>query len=297
MMSSKRLKFWEVVMSSPRLSFLIFLLLVPTMTACGAHLRSHSREVGFAPTSEDGPQNGPSQSGLRDLAEELGVEGASIENLRRSLAALEELERGAEAQDRLELVIMQARVMQFMVDSQADESDVVRWCRRGDRLAETIREMAPERVEGHYYGAIFLGVRAQHQQFRASMWLDDLETFGRSAVEIDETYDDAGPLRFLGMLLVSAPAWPLGPGDEEEGVEILQHAVEVSDYPLNKLLLARGLIESGDEEMACDTLSEAFTAPQVGRWAVTGPRWRPEAEHLAAQISCQLQSPPGYANL
>lgn len=283
-------------MSSTQLSFLLFLLIAPSLTSCGAHIDSHRREVGFAPTL-GGSQNDSSPTALRALAEELGVEGASIEDLRRSLAALEELERMGEAEDRLELVIMQARVMQFMVESQADENEIVRWCRCGDRLAETIRDLSPERVEGHYYGAVFLGLRAQHQQFRASMWLDDLETFGRSAVEIDETFDDGGPLRFLGMLLVSAPAWPLGPGDSDEGVELLQHAVEVSDYPLNKLLLARGLVENGDEGSACTALSEAFSAPQVGRWAVTGPRWRPEAEHLADQISCQLQSPPGYASV
>jgi len=277
-------------MKTPTFWWLALLLLTPSVSGCGAHVSSHRCEVGFAPTSSI---QSPSTDELRLIAERSGAEGSSVDELRRALAAIEELER-VEGES-VDLIIWKARVVQYMVESLDDTDDILRWCRRGERLAERIRELAPDRVEGYYFGGLFLGMRAQHQRVRAAMWLSDLEAFGRRAVESDETYDDAGPLRFLGMFLVSAPAWPLGPGDTEEGVELLEHAVEVNDYPLNRMLLARGLVENGDDHGACQALREAFSAPAEGRWAITGPRWRPEAERLATQISCQLRTPPGIA--
>ena len=115
-------------------------------------------------------------------------------------------------------------------------------------------------------------------------------------MELDEGYDDGGPLRFLGMFLINAPSFPYGPGDADEGVELLERAAEVSDYPLNQLLLARGLTELGEEEEACHALNEAFSAPTEGRWARTRNRWRPDAEQLATQISCPVRTGPGLAS-
>lgn len=280
-------------MKSPSCAGAILLSVALLVVGCGAYSGSQGREASFSPATTSALHRA-TPGELREIAGEMGREAAPLDDLRRALAALEELERIEGAS--VETTIWQATIVQYLAESTTDEADVTRWCRRGDALAERIRQLDPDRVEGHYFGAIFLGLRAQRQQVRAAMWLGDLESFGRSAVAADERYDDAGPLRFLGMLLVSAPAWPLGPGDTEEGVALLQHAVELSDYPLNRVLLAQGLIANGNEQAACRTLREAMSAPREGRWAVTGPRWRPEAERLAAQMSCSLQPSPGIAS-
>jgi hypothetical protein len=273
-------------------STMVFLLVVATSLAgCGAHVGSQSLVTA---TPDDLKVGIRSPEELRALAAREGVEGAAEVDLLAALRALEEL--GRLEGESVELLVWRARVVQFLVDAQTDERDLLRWCRRGEDLAERLRELAPERVEGHYFGAVFLGQRAQRQPARAALWLPELETLGRRAVEIDESYDDAGPLRFLGMFLVSAPSWPLGPGDSDAGIEHLRRAVELDPYPVNRLLLARGLIEGGDEGAACEALVEADRAPDQGRWAVTGERWRPEVEGLAARISCELSPTPGIAS-
>ncbi len=279
-------------MGASKILWLILLLICPIFIDCSAQVDSHQREVGFASISfVELRRSTPDE--LRDLVEELGVEGAEHDELRQALRALEEIER-TEGEG-VELTIWQAQITFYLLEPLTNEMEVIRWSRRGENLAERIREAAPERVEGYYFGAVFLGLRANHQRVRAVSFLDDLEELGRRAVEIDETYDDAGPLRFMGMLLINAPAWPFGPGDTEEGVELLQRAADLNEYPLNNLLLAQGLVENGDETAACQVLTESADAPREGRWARTSSRWRLETEQLAAEISCQLNAPPGLA--
>jgi hypothetical protein len=286
-------KEWRFSMRDTRLARIALVgVVITSLVGCVAHGRSHSTVAGTI----DGPKVGMrSAEELRAAAERDGVEGAGQVELVAALRALEELQR-IEG-ERVELLVWRMRVVALLVDAQTEERDLLRWCRRGEELAERVRALAPERVEGHYYGAVFLGQRAQRQPSRAALWVSELETLGRRAVELDETYDDAGPLRFLGMFLVSAPSWPIGPGDDDEGLELLQRASAASAYPLNQLLLARALIETDDPGAACEALVGAQGAPTDGRWAITGPRWRPEIDRLADAASCELHGEPGLASV
>jgi hypothetical protein len=266
-------------------------VVITSLAGCVAYGRSQSAVAGAVDEMKVGVR---SAEELRAAAERDGVEGAGQVELVAALRALEELQR-LEGES-VELLVWRVRVVALLVDAQTEERELLRWCRRGEELAERVRELAPERIEGHYYGAVFLGQRAQRQPARAALWVSELETLGRRAVAIDETYDDAGPLRFLGMFLVSAPSWPIGPGDADEGLELLQRANEVSTYPLNRLLLARALVETDDEGAACEALAQTQGEPAEGRWSTTGPRWRPEIERLGDAISCELPSDPGIAS-
>lgn len=269
----------------------LLVVVITSLVGCVAHGRSHSTVAGAV----DGPKVGMrSTEELRAAAARDGVEGAGPVELVAALRALEGLQR-LEGES-VELLVWRMRVVALLVDTQTEERELLRWCRRGEELAERVRELAPERVEGHYFGAVFLGQRAQRQPSRAALWVSELERLGRRAVELDETYDDAGPLRFLGMFLVSAPSWPIGPGDADEGLELMQRANEQSPYPLNRLLLARALIETDDADGACAALLLVEGAPADGRWAVAAPRWQPELERLADTASCELHAEPGLAS-
>lgn len=281
-------------MSASRTVGLLLLLLAPSIGGCVAHVRSQCREVSYAPTSTASDAERRAAE-IRSIEAQLGREGRPDAELRRALALLDELE--ALEGESTELTLERMRVLFYLVEPIPDEEEdeVIELCQRGEALAERIRRGSPERVEGHYYGALFLGLRARHQPLRAAFWMGQLEELGRRAIELDATFDDAGPLRFLGMFLISAPSFPYGPGDPDGGVELLEQANERSEYPLNRVLLARALVEVDDEERACEALNEAFAAPSEGRWALTRERWSRDAEQLAAQISCEVSTTPAVA--
>src|SRR5258708_22718939 len=72
-----------------------------------------------------------------------------------------------------------------------------------------------------------------------------LELLGR-AEAADPEYDQAGPARVQALVLVRAPAWPLGPRDAEAGLASARRAVALRpQYPPNVSALAEALAKTG----------------------------------------------------
>lgn len=219
------------------------------------------------------------------VADELAVEGASREDLMR---ALEGYERAEELVGRtVDSMIRRARTILFIAEPQQGEDETLAWAEAGEELSRQIVERAPNRVEGHYYEALFIGLKAREKSVpKALLLLPRMASRARRAMEIDETYDDAGPLRLMGMLLISAPPWPASVGDTEEGLELLARAVVLSEYPRNRLLLARALIDDDENEDACKQLQPLLRGQVNGHWASAAERWTTEARELAAAAGC-----------
>jgi hypothetical protein len=77
-----------------------------------------------------------------------------------------------------------------------------------------------------------------------------LDALGR-AETADPHYDEAGPARVRALVLIRAPAWPLGPGDTESGLAAARRAVALrTSYPPNLLALAEALSKTGDRSAA-----------------------------------------------
>ncbi len=280
-------------MKAPHIACILVLPTAAVFGGCSAHIGSHQGETAFAPEGAEGAEALPTTpEELLALSRELGREGAPASDLIRAFEALLRL---AETQgETVDLLIRQAQVIRYLVEPMDDRREVIRWARRGEDIAFRVRQLAPERVEGYYYVAMFLGFRAQQQRTVALVLLPRMEENGRRAVAIDETYDDAGPLRFMGLLLVEAPAWPHGIGDPEEGVELLRRAVELNDYPLNYFFLGKALLAIGEEAEACQVLNQAYEAPAEGRWARTREIYLPELRRLIQQNTCP-QANSGFA--
>ena len=84
-----------------------------------------------------------------------------------------------------------------------------------------------------------------------------LELLGR-AEAADPEYDQAGPARVQALVLVRAPAWPLGPGVAEAGLASARRAVALRpDYPPNVLALAEALAKTGDAHGAKESYRRA----------------------------------------
>ena len=85
-----------------------------------------------------------------------------------------------------------------------------------------------------------------------------------AAEAADPEYDQAGPARVKALVLVKAPAWPLGPGDVEAGLASAQRAVALRpQYPPNVLALAEALAKSGDTHGAEDAYRHAADLSQA----------------------------------
>jgi hypothetical protein len=87
------------------------------------------------------------------------------------------------------------------------------------------------------------------------------------------------------LLYVKAPAWPVGPGDLDAGLDLLKQAAgKYPQHPLNHLFYAQALIESDDVPAARRALDQAraLCAPErQGEWAA---HWRAEVDALAAKL-------------
>ena len=95
----------------------------------------------------------------------------------------------------------------------------------------------------------------------------------------DPIYDEAGPARVRALVLLRAPAWPLGPGDAEAGSIAARRAVALRPlYPPNLLALAEAALKTGDDAAARDLYRRAREAALALPAAGDRDEWLREAE-------------------
>jgi hypothetical protein len=124
--------------------------------------------------------------------------------------------------------------------------------------AQACLERAPQEAACLYYQGIALGLKARAHPLQANEALKSmLEALG-TAEAADPGYDQAGPARVKALVLIKAPAWPLGPGDAEAGLASARRAVALRpQYPPNVLALAEALGKNGDAHGAQDAYGHA----------------------------------------
>jgi tetratricopeptide (TPR) repeat protein len=124
--------------------------------------------------------------------------------------------------------------------------------------AQACLDRAPHEAACLYYEAIALGLKARAHPLQANEALKSmLEALG-AAEAADPAYDQAGPARVKALVLIKAPAWPLGPGDAEAGLASAQRALALRpQYPPNVLALAEALAKSGDTHGAAQAYQHA----------------------------------------
>ena len=145
-----------------------------------------------------------------------------------------------------------------------------------ERLAERLSGV-PEAVAAHFWSATSWGLwGTTHSKLSALRKgvASKVRDHSRLAILLDETYGDAGGLRYLGRLYTVAPKVPFITGwiDREEGLVMLRRAVEISRRdPRNLLFLAEAILEyqPGRRDEALDLLRELI-------------RRRPDPDHLIA---------------
>lgn len=215
------------------------------------------------------------------LADDWSQPGSSKEKKLDALLALEHARSlGADA---YVTEVLRARTLFRLVEEHETDARRSDWLDDGVAAAHRAVALNADRVEGHYYLATLVGRQAERATVGALDMIPAILAAAERSVELDRSYDHCGPLLALGMLYVAAPPWPQSIGDPETGIDYLREAVECSDYPVNRIILAEALLDQGEFEEARELLRWVLSRPPEGDWGVAGNRWRPVARELLDQ--------------
>ncbi|MBL4845542.1 MAG: hypothetical protein JKY65_08455 [Planctomycetes bacterium] len=171
----------------------------------------------------------------------------------------------------------------------AADRDRLAYARKALEYARSAIEQDEEGVEGHFYCAIALGRVLEFEFLPDLDQIGELESEAERARELDSTYEHGGPLRFLALLYMNAPPWPIGPelAGEEEEIEALWEEA---------LLLASGWVENhlgfaeflAEEERDAEALAHARQAKAL--LATAEPLLPAAREDMRRRIQALLDS-------
>jgi len=108
----------------------------------------------------------------------------------------------------------------------------------------------PQRVEPYFYYALSLGMLSQIDS--TSQHVDRMAELCERAIEIDESFEHAGPHRFLGLLYYETEGYVTASiGSLDDALSHLKRACEIApNYPLNHLAYGQALMEDDQERKA-----------------------------------------------
>ena len=167
----------------------------------------------------------------------------------------------------------------WLIEHSTDRARRAELSTEGVQLAQWCRERAPQRIDCDYRLALALGQQARERPATAADALPRLTALLGKVVATAPELDEAGGHRVLALVLLRAPAWPIGPGDPEQGLAHAREAVRLfPGFPPNLLALAEALAAtgaSGGEDEALHTCAQADQLarqrlaagdPDAGEW-------------------------------
>jgi hypothetical protein len=154
-----------------------------------------------------------------------------------------------------------------------------------NRDAQACLDQAPQAVACLYYQAIALGLDARAHPLHAADSLKSMIESLSRAEAADPEFDQAGPARVKALVLVKAPAWPLGPGDPDAGLASARRAVSLRpQYPANVLALAEALAKTGDASGARENYLRARDLAQALPPSSDRDDWMRQADQALAKL-------------
>ena len=126
----------------------------------------------------------------------------------------------------------------------------------------------------HFYLGLNLGQLARTKSLGALKLVREMEDEFKTVLELDPTFDHAGPDRTLGLLYKDAPGWPTSIGSRSKARQHLLKAVELSSsFPENRLCLLEAYLEWGERKTAQAQLAATELVLADARKSFTGPAW------------------------
>jgi len=157
--------------------------------------------------------------------------------------------------------------------------------KRGIVVSRHARELKPDRVEGHYWYALNVGLLADVDRSYGLNAVTEMQMALNRAIELDERYDFGGPLCVLGLLHLRTPAPPVSIGSPRKGLRLLQRAVELfPDYPENYVYLAEALRDTGKPDEARKAINVVLQAPPLPDQQFESAKWKQDAQKLLSEL-------------
>ncbi len=151
-------------------------------------------------------------------------------------------------------------------------------------LGQWCQRRAPAQPECDYRLAIALGQQARERPSTGKDAMGRMVSLLERAIAAAPRLDDAGPHRVLALLLLRAPAWPVGPGDPEAALGHAVAAVRLAPRAAsNQLVLGEALAANGRSAEARTAYTTALAL--ATRAARTGS---PDAARWQAQARSRL---------
>ena len=137
----------------------------------------------------------------------------------------------------------------------------------------------PKSAPAHYYLAMNDGelAEAEAPSMAAYKLVREIEHEFKTAADLDEAFDHAGPPRCLGLLYRDAPGWPLSIGSKHKAREWLERAAALApDFPENQLNLAESHVRWRQAAEAALAIKKLDTIWPAARIHFTGEAWEPD---------------------
>lgn len=159
---------------------------------------------------------------------------------------------------------------------------------QGIGACRKVLERDSKSVPAHYYLGLNLGQLARTKLLGALSLVSEMEGSFKTARQLDEEFDYAGPDRFLGQLYFRAPGWPASVGSQSKARKHLTRAVELApDYPENRLNLAEASLKWRDKKLTqreLEALEKLWPSAKTNfagaDWAAFWSDWQPRYDKL-----------------
>jgi hypothetical protein len=195
-----------------------------------------------------------------------------------------------------------ARACFDFADFATNETERAAIAVRGIAASRQLLAHQPKSAPGHYYLGMNLGQLARTEVLGALKIVKEMEREFKTADDLDEHFDYAGPARCLGLLYRDAPGWPTSIGSRRKAREWLERAAKLApDYPESHLNLIESRLNWNDRAGAKSELKTLDALWPKAQTNFVGEAWEPSwadwtarkiaAEQSLAQTSQAAESP------
>lgn len=179
-----------------------------------------------------------------------------------------------------------AEVLFWLGEYSTAESDKEQYFSAGVEAGKKAVELDDGSAAAHMWYAACMGSHGMVRGIMSSLfYLGPLEKHGKKAMELDEAYYEAGPLRLLGRLYQQAPGWPVGPGDAKKAIDLLEKAVKIGpNFLYNHLYLAEAYLSKSRKEEARQLVSDVLARVDQLPFKMQAEMIRKDAQVLQARL-------------
>ena len=146
--------------------------------------------------------------------------------------------------------------------------------------------LTPDSVAANFWYASCMAAQARLSGMTNSiLCLETIEKVGNRAVEIDETYLGAGPLRLMARFYSTAPVSPVGPGDRKKGLELARRALELEPGCTgNKVVLAEAYLAARYFDKSRRLLRDIQAVAEPDKFRLSHARHLAEARQILERL-------------